>query len=102
MALFQWITADTRTALLARIEAILDRLGLEIDREFSSNSNIYARDKDGAKIAARARVAVIVTPSTMHQDEFLIEVRSSEPMLKRGTRCEEIASALQASIPSKL
>jgi hypothetical protein len=34
-------------------------------------------------------------------DEYVVEVRSSEPMLKKGTRCEEVATILKTVIPPK-
>ena len=33
-------------------------------------------------------------------DEYIVEVRSSEPMLKKGTQCEEVATMLKIIIPS--
>jgi hypothetical protein len=41
---------------------------------------------------------VLITPNNMERSEFLVEVRSSEPMLSHGTRCEEIANQLKLAI----
>lgn len=102
MALFQWIVSIDHKDLLKRIESAIEQMGMEVDREFSKNGSIYARDRDGAKTAASSRVTVIATPNNGSKNEYLLEVRSSEPMLKRGTRCEQVASAIQASISSKI
>jgi hypothetical protein len=89
-------------SLLRLLEETLDGFGIEIVEEFSGGSSIYATDKSvaNAAITVNSRVTVIVTPDNALKKEFLIEVRSSEPMLKRGTRCEQIASALKASVLS--
>ncbi len=101
MALFQWITTAERPRLLGRLEHAVTQLGLTINQEFSTTSTIYARDPDGARTALDARVTVIISPNNGANDEFQVEVRSSEPMLKRGTRCEQIATELRAVIPAK-
>lgn len=101
LALFQWITGSGRQELLDRLTSAARRLNLEIDQEYSNNLTIYARDKDGARTPIKARVTVIISPTNGSRDEFHVEVRSSEPMLKRGTRCEQIATDLKAVMPSK-
>ena len=101
MALFQWIAAAERQELQDRLASAVGRLNLEIDQEFSNNVTIYARDKDGLKTPVNARVTVMISPNNGTRDEFQVEVRSSEPMLKRGTRCEQIATDLKAVIPAK-
>lgn len=101
MALFRWIAVvDHWPSLLRRLEDALDGFGMEIVEEFSSNSSIYATDRivANAAITVNSKVTVIVTPDNALKKEFLIEVRSSKPMLKQGTRCEQIASALKASV----
>ena len=101
MALFQWITAEERSSLLTRLQQAVEQLGLTVDQEFSTSSTIYARDQEGARTPLSARVAVIISPNNGASNEFQVEVRSSEPMLKRGTRCEQIATELRGVIPAK-
>jgi hypothetical protein len=101
LALFQWIAVSERQDLLDRLTSAAIRLNLEIDQEFSNSVTIYARDKTGVSTPANARVTVIISPNNGTRDEFQVEVRSSELMLKRGTRCEQIATDLMAVIPSK-
>jgi hypothetical protein len=101
VALFQWIAASKRQDLLRDFVGDVEQLGLEIDPEFSSSVSIYAREQAGARTPANARVTVIISATNGSKDEFQIEVRSSEPMLKRGTRCEQIATELKAILPSK-
>jgi len=101
MALFQWIATAERPALLDRVALSVQGLGLEIDEEFSSGANIYAKDKDNQGISIKQRVTVLITPNNIERSEFLVEVRSSEPMLSHGTRCEEIANQLKVAIHSQ-
>jgi hypothetical protein len=101
VALFQWIAAAERQELLDRLDSAVTRLNLEIDRKFSNSVTIFARDKDGLRTPVNARVTVMISPNNGTRDEFQVEVRSSEPMLKRGTRCEQIATDLKAVIPAK-
>jgi len=101
VARFQWIAASKRQDPLRDFDGAIEQLGLVIDPELSSSVSIYAREQVGAKTLANARVTVIISTTTGPKDEFPIEVRSSEPMLKRGTRCEQIATELQAIFPAK-
>ncbi|WP_094561782.1 hypothetical protein [Synechococcus sp. 8F6] len=101
MALFQWIAAAEQGEFQDRLASAVGRLNLEIDQEFSNSGTIYARDKDGLKTSINARGTVMISPNNETRDELQVEVRSSEPMLKRGTRCEQIANDLKAVIPAK-
>lgn len=101
MALFQWIAEGEREALEERLQHSIGQVGLEIDPEFSSHAGIYARDRDGLRCAPNARVTIIISPTNGMGNEFQVEVRSSEPMLMRGTRCEEVANIVKTAIPAK-
>jgi len=101
VALFQWIAASECQDLLRDFIGAVEQLGLEVDPEFSSSISIYAREQEGARTPTNARVTVIISATNGSKDEFQIEVRSSEPMLKRETRCEQIATELKAIIPAK-
>ncbi|MCP9882977.1 hypothetical protein KBY65_10895 [Cyanobium sp. Alchichica 3B3-8F6] len=101
MALFQWIAVSKHQDLLRNFVGAVEQLGLEIDPEFSSSVSIYAREQASTRTPANARVTVIISATNGSKDEFQIEVRSSEPMLKRGTRCEQIATDLKAILLSK-
>jgi hypothetical protein len=95
MALFRWIVRHERSELLSRAQSAIDSVGLEIDNEFSNAVNILAREKEGSKVNANARATVTISPNGGELDEFQVEVRSSEPMLKKGTRCEHVANVLR-------
>lgn len=99
MALFQWITTGDRLSLLTKMQATAAELGMEVDLQVSTSANIYARDTDNSDIYFSSRVTVIATPVNGSSTEYFIEVRSSEPMLKRGTRCESIAKYLKKAVP---
>ena len=101
MALFQWITTGERAALEANLADSFDEVGLEVDKEVSGVGGIYASEKGGPSFGGKAKVTVIFSPTNVTKDEFLIEVRSSEPMLKRGTRCEQIANTLKSILVPK-
>ena len=101
MALYQWITKTERDRLEERIHKCLDGTGLEIDPEFSNGKIIYARDGDGCKHALNARVTIIITSINSTANEYVVEIRSSEPMLKNGTRCEQISGRIKTVVPPK-
>lgn len=102
MALFQWITQADRRVLEASLERCLVEFGIEIDCENSTQALVYASDKAGSNSLRRPRVSVIAAPCNGARDEFAVEVRSDEPMLRRGTRCEQVASALREHVPPKV
>ncbi len=101
MALYQWISSVKWDGLEQRLLECLQETGLEIDPEFSKGKIIYASDGDGCKCAWNARVNLIISPNNTTTNEYVVEVRSSEPMLKKGTRCEQIASKVKTAIPPK-
>jgi hypothetical protein len=95
LALFQWIVASDRTNLLTRMQFLVDCLGLQIDDEHSTGAMIFAKDKHGTCMPLPSRVTVMISANNGSDNEFQVEVRSSEPMLSSETRCELIASELQ-------
>lgn len=101
MALFQWSSTTELCELQRCLQDASESLGLEVDQELSQNASIYVREKGGSAIPLNSRVTVLISPRNGARTEFLVEVRSSEPMLRRGTRCEDIASKLKALIPAK-
>ena len=98
LALFQWIVEADHTDLLARMNFLVDCLGLQIDQEYSSGVMIFARDKERARLPLPARVTVIISANNGSDNEFQVEVRSSEPMLRSETRCELVAAELQKAL----
>ena len=84
-----------------RLLECLHETGLEIDPEFSKGKNVYARDSNGSKGSWNTRVNIIISPNTSSANEYVVEVRSAEPMLKKGTRCEKIASKVKSIILPK-
>ena len=101
MALYQWISCLEHEKLVPRLFESIQETGLEIDPEYSSEHFIYARERDGHHCAWTSRVNILVSQTTGDQDEYLIEVRSSEPMLKKATRCEQVATKVKTLIPPR-
>ena len=90
-----------RDELTQRLRECLLQTDLIIDSEFSNSNFIYARDRDGAKCPWNARVTIIISPNSCTADEYIVDVRSSEPMLKKGTRCERLANMVKITIAPK-
>lgn len=99
MALYQWITSIEHVEVNRQLLEYLQENSLELDPEFSKGKTIYARHGNKSKCAWNARVDIIISPSNSTRNEYIVEIRSSEPMLKKGTRCEEIATKLKNIIP---
>jgi hypothetical protein len=95
MALYRWIAKAQSSDLSQWAEVILGSTAISIDRDVSTNQQIFARDPSDASIPIDERVSVILSWNDIKQGEAQIEVRSNEPLLKAGTRCELIAKALQ-------
>lgn len=99
MALFKWVAKVEGDDLLASMARRVETLGLEIDKEISTSAQLYASDPTQSKVRHESRVNVLATWSNKAIGEVQLEVRSAEPMLRKGTRCEETAEALQKINP---
>ena len=99
MALFQWIATKQSGQELGSLQHSLENLGLIVDQEFCNQSRIDARENDAACSCMNSRVTVMIFANRGTGQGYQVEVRSSEPMLKRGTRCESIAKELMTIIP---
>lgn len=101
MALFAWLTTvqslDEGSALADGIAS----LGLKIDPAASSSAQLFASDPVDAPLRLSMRVTVLASWSNQSSGEVKIEVRSAEPMLRYGTRCEMTANALRQMFPAR-
>lgn len=95
MALFSWITSLNSDALNEALERPLQQLGLVIDPQVSSASQLLAKDDPSQSIPLAQRVTVVASWNCQRSRECQLEVRSSEPQLRQGTRCQQIAEQLQ-------
>ncbi len=102
MALYTWLSSTSGDCLESLFEPVFRELGLEIMREASGDNQIYAEDSYVKGMPHSSRVNVLVSWTSAEKSQFQIEVRSSEAMLKRGTRCEQVAVALRDFAPSSL
>lgn len=99
MALVKWLSKVSEPDLTAVIEAALTECELEIDRSVSSSSQVYAADPSSRPLREGPRVSVLISWTDQRNHEAQVEVRSDEPMLSRGTRCEAIASHIRSRLP---
>jgi hypothetical protein len=74
----------------------LRQLGLVVDPLVSSDSQLLAKDDPARSIPLAQRVTVVASWNCQLSRECQLEVRSSEPQLRHGTRCQQIAEQLQA------
>ena len=95
MALFSWITSLNSDALTEALEHPLRQLGLVVDPQVSSDSQLLAKDDPARTIPLAQRVTVVASWNCQRTRECQLEVRSSEPQLRQGTRCQQIAEQLQ-------
>ncbi len=99
MALYTWLSTTPRTPLLSTFSAVFDELGLVVLQDASGEQQLYAEESLGRGLPHSSKVNVLVSWTSASRSECQIEVRSSEPMLKKGTRCEQIANALRDVAP---
>ncbi len=95
MALYTWLSSTSGDCLRSLFEPAFRELGLKILQEASGDHQIYAEDSFVQGVPHSSRVNVLVSWTSAEKCQFQIEVRSSEAMLKRGTRCEIVAAALR-------
>ena len=99
MALFQWITKCPDDLRADSLALALQPLGLDVDPDFTSHAQIVLRDRQAEPLALDSRVTVMASIVNRTRQEVQLEVRSSEPMLSRGTRCERVAASMKQLFP---
>jgi hypothetical protein len=79
----------------------MSELDLVISKEISNGYQLYASDRLGAELKPESQVKVLVSWASRNPQELQVEVRSHEPLLRSGTRCEHIAIALKRLLPPR-
>jgi hypothetical protein len=100
VAVYSWIADLPEPSLQDSLVRHLITLGLQIQPEFCSAYQLYAEDPSDAHLPLSARVKVLASRTSACSGEWHVEVRSAEPMVRRQTRCQQVAQQLQALIPS--
>ena len=95
MALFSWIASVDSDALLDALAEPLQQLGLVVDPSVSSATQVLASDRPNCGLPMAQRVTVLASWNCSRSREAQLEVRSSEPQLRQGTRCQQIAEQLK-------
>ena len=98
MAYFQYQSETERDCLLTSYKGLLEKVGLIVSEEFSSEFQVFAESRPD-RIDHKTRVKVFISWIDKSVRIFSVEVRSDEPFLKRDTSCEKVASQLRALIP---
>jgi hypothetical protein len=101
VALFKWLLPISPNTELKSFDAVIEALGFEIDQSISSQYQLYATDPAISKVEIDSRVSILITRCNKDSRDFTVEVRSSEPMLRKNTRCEQKAKELQAALEQK-
>lgn len=101
MALFSWITSVDSDVLIEVLAEPLQQLGLVVDPHVSSPNQVLAADRPDCGLPMAQRVTVVASWNCSRSREAQLEVRSSEPQLRQGTRCQQIAEQLQLHQPHR-
>ena len=100
MALYRWISqGPDRERLQGSVVEQLTRLGLRVQPALSTESQLVAKDPDDGSQPIMARVTVLLSRLSRGGHEWQVEVRSSESMARRATRCALVADSLQRVLP---
>ena len=102
MAYYQYLSELENDSLRVGLEPHLDKTGLNILEEFTTHSNIWAEAINTTDNSSSSKVKVLISWSDKSLKQFLVEVRSDEPHLKRNTFCERVANELRELIPPKI
>ena len=98
VALFKWFLPISPNTDLHPLHLLIERLGFEVDQSISSQYQLYASDPATSKVEYSSRVSILITRCNKDSCDLTIEVRSSEPMLRTNTRCEQKANALKEAL----
>ena len=85
--------------LSSTLEGAISELGLVINHEISNDHQLYACDRPSPDLKPEHQVKLLVSWTSRTAQELQVEVRSHEPLLRSGTRCEQIAKALEHLLP---
>jgi hypothetical protein len=99
MALFEWHTNLRSDNLQSELRNGIESLGLVVDESATSHAQLFACDPHDQGIHYAERVSVIAAWTNQRSGEVKIEVRSQEPLLRKQTRCQTLAAALQQLFP---
>ena len=102
MALYTWLCSSSGDSLEDIFSKSLSELGLEISLEVSNEQQIYAVEEYKKGVLQSTRVNVIIVWVCSARSSCQIEVRSSEPMFKKDTRCEEFANLIKKIAPPSI
>ena len=100
MAYFQYQGETERDCLLTSYKGLLEKVGLIVSEEFSSEFQVFAESRPD-QIDYKTKVKVFISWVDKSVRTFSVEVRSDEPFLKRDTFCEKVANQLRRLIPPK-
>lgn len=98
MAFFQYLSEADNDCLHKSYNHLLEKIGLDISKEFSSHAQIFAEVRAQNSIP-HAKVKVLISWIDKSIRCCSIEIRSDEPFLKKNTCCERIAKDLSILIP---
>jgi len=101
LALFKWLLPIAPSTDLKSFDPLVEALGFEIDQSISSQYQRYASDPSTQKVEHSSRVSILIMRCNKDSSDITIEVRSSEPMLRKNTRCELKAKELQTALERK-
>jgi hypothetical protein len=94
MALFRWLSDYPTWDLSSNLQGAFSQLGLVINEEISNDFQLYACDRPSADLKPESQVKVLVSWTNRTANELQVQVISDEPLLRAGTRCEQVAKAL--------
>ena len=98
LALFRWKCWIPAGESLDYFLPLIDKLGLEVERTISTKFQLYASDSPTAAVDQISQVSVLILRCSCNSSDVTIELRSGEPMLRKNTRCESKAKALQKAL----
>lgn len=101
MALFKWLAVTRERCLLQLLQDEIAGVGLVVDSSVSNSQQVYAIDALLSEISHHSRVKLIASWTDQKAGELQIEMISDEPRLVQGTRCEQMATALQRVFPPR-
>ncbi len=98
MALFKYLLPISSDTELKSFNSVIEELGFDIDQSISSEDQLFAKDPATSKVEWESIVSILIARCNKDSCDVFIEVRSSEPTLKKNTRCELKAKELKVAL----
>ena len=99
MATYEWVASVENSDMRSALSNCLAGIGFQIDNDWTTDKQLFAVCTPDAELGYKSCIKLITSWTNEQKCLLKIEVRSDEPALRSGTRCEHKAKMLMNFLP---